>query len=145
MDYATVFANTTQNGTGGGVNFSISGVATGTIVFGNSPDDLDTASHSALTGNRNLIANSAWGVPQDAIKCNPMLGALGNFGGPTKTLPLMSGSCAIGAASSTPDQTADQRGYLRPAAGQANPEADIGAFERQLVDEPDLIFCNGFE
>jgi predicted outer membrane repeat protein len=145
MDYATVFANTTQSGTGGGVNFSISGAATGTIIFGNSPDDLDTASHSALTGSHNLIANSAWAVPADTINCDPMLGALGNFGGPTMTLPLAAGSCAIGAASATPDQTEDQRGYLRPATGQANAAADIGAFERQLADDPDLIFANGFE
>jgi predicted outer membrane repeat protein len=146
MDYATIFANTAQSGSGGGVNFSISGAATGTIVFGNSPNDLDTTSHSALTGSHNLIANSAWSVPPDTLKCDPMLGALGNFGGLTKTLPLMNGSCAIGAASTTPDQTADQRGYLRPAAGKANPGADIGAFERQLTDDnPDLIFANGFE
>jgi predicted outer membrane repeat protein len=149
MDYATIFANATQSGTGGGVNFSISGAATGTIIFGNlsgtMPDDLDTASHSALAGSHNLIGSSAWGVPADTINCNPMLGALGNYGGPTMTLPLASGSCAIGAASATPDQTADQRGYLRPAAGQANSAADIGAFERQLVDDPDFIFANGFE
>jgi hypothetical protein len=127
------------------VNFSASGAATGTIIFGNSPNDLDTASHSALTGGHNLIANSAWSVPADTINCDPMLGALGNFGGPTKTLPLMSGSCAIGAASTTPDQTADQRGLPRPAVNQKNAGADIGAFERQLTDDPDLIFGNGFE
>jgi hypothetical protein len=145
MDYATIFANTAQSRGGAGVNFSISGDATGTIIFGNSPRDLNTSSHAALSGGHNLIASSIWGVPADTITCNPMLGPLGNYGGPTMTLPLGSGSCAIGAASLTPDQPTDQRGFPRPAAGQANLAADIGAFERQLADDPDLIFANGFE
>jgi predicted outer membrane repeat protein len=150
MNYCTVFANTTQGGIGGGLNFAISATATATILYGNmvgnmSGDDVNTPSHSALSGSDDIIANSAWGVPADTISCDPMLGSLGNFGGPTMTLPLMTGSCALDAASATPSLITDQRGYPRPAVGEDHFKADIGAFERQPSDDPDLIFANGFE
>ncbi len=145
VNYSTVFANTAQSGIGGGVNFTTSGSASATILYGNSPDDLNTASHNTLSGSYNLIGVSGWGVPVDTISCDPMLGTLGNYGGPTMTLPLMSGSCALYGASSTPSQSTDQRGYPRPAQGEDKFKADIGAFERQPSDDPDLIFANGFE
>jgi predicted outer membrane repeat protein len=145
MSYCTVFANTTQDGIGGGVDFGSSATSNGSILYGNSPDDLNTGSQDTLDGSSNLIGLSGWGIPADTISCNPMLGPLGDFGGPTMTLPLMSGSCALYAASSTPSETTDQRGYPRPAVGEDRLKADIGAFERQPSDDPDLIFANGFE
>ena len=62
-----------------------------------------------------------------------MLGTLGNYGGPTQTIPLLPGSPAIGAGSpalavdpSTGQAlTADQRGYTPSSM------ADIGAFQDQ--------------
>ena len=52
---------------------------------------------------------------------NPQLGTIGNYGGPTPTVPLLAGSPAINAGSSCP--ATDQRGFAR------NDVCDIGAYE----------------
>ncbi len=143
LNYCTVFANTSQFGLGGGVDFAISGTANGTILFGNTPRDVN--SPIALAGSFDIIANSTSGIPAGTLICDPMLGTLGNYGGFTMTLPLMNGSCALDAASATPSLTTDQRGFARPAVGESRFKADIGAFERQAFEDPDLIFANGFE
>jgi predicted outer membrane repeat protein len=144
LTYATVFANTSSKGVGGGANFVTTATVNGTILAGNSPDDLNTASQSAATGSYDLIQISPWGVPTGTKTCDPNLGPLTNNGGTTQTLALMSGSCAIDAASMRPSETIDQRGYTRPAAIGTNPYADIGAYEAGSSD-PDVIFTNGFE
>ncbi len=56
---------------------------------------------------------------------NPLLGTLGNYGGPTETVPLLPGSPAINAANPLAFPPTDQRGRPRPSG--AGP--DIGAFE----------------
>jgi hypothetical protein len=56
---------------------------------------------------------------------DPVLGALADNGGPTKTMRLGAGSAALDAASGAPPPS-DQRG-IAPAPGNAR---DIGAFER---------------
>ena len=58
---------------------------------------------------------------------DPELGPLGNYGGPTETLPLGSGSAAIDQVPATGADcpATDQRGVSRPQGG----ECDIGAFE----------------
>ena len=61
---------------------------------------------------------------------DPGLGALGNYGGPTETIPLLPGSPAIDAGSNAlvpPGVTTDQRGLPRIVNGVV----DIGAFESQ--------------
>src|ERR1017187_6980118 len=75
--------------------------------------------------------------PGDMNNTDPKLGTLGNHGGPTQTIPLLSGSPAIDAGNPNGCTdgngmllTTDQRGAPRP-----DPEdtggCDIGAFERQ--------------
>jgi hypothetical protein len=56
---------------------------------------------------------------------DPKLGPLGNFGGPTLTLPLLTGSLAIDGGDTTTAPPTDQRGRARPYGSAA----DIGAFE----------------
>src|SRR5262249_49090076 len=56
---------------------------------------------------------------------NALLAPLGNYGGPTQTMPLLPGSPAIDAGTSTGAPTVDQRGQARVGA------VDIGAFESQ--------------
>ncbi len=77
---------------------------------------------------------------------NPVVGALGNNGGPTNTIALLAGSPAIDAIPTanctdlqTPPQpvTTDQRGFPRPdPSGTMTPESacDIGAFESSPSD-----------
>jgi hypothetical protein len=52
---------------------------------------------------------------------NPLTGSLGDYGGPTETIPLLDGSPAINAGVNCP--ATDQRGFAR------NGPCDIGAFE----------------
>jgi fibronectin-binding autotransporter adhesin len=76
--------------------------------------------------NANQIGTSASPI-------NPLLGALGNNGGPTQTMALLSGSPALGGGDANAKDpsgnllTADQRGLPRPVQGRF----DIGAFESQ--------------
>jgi hypothetical protein len=64
-------------------------------------------------------------MPGSHNNANPLLGPLGNNGGPTLTMVLLPGSPAIDAASATTTTPTDQRGLPRPY-GSAS---DIGAFE----------------
>jgi len=66
---------------------------------------------------------------------DPLLGVLGDYGGPTATMPLGVGSPALEAGVSAGAPAADQRGVPR------TPAVDIGAFE----GTSDQIFTDGFE
>ena len=75
--------------------------------------------------------------PGDRNNTNPMLGALGNYGGPTQTIPLLSGSPAIDAGNPSGCTDAqghllktDQRGLPRPNTEDRS-GCDMGAYERQ--------------
>ncbi len=68
------------------------------------------------------------------LTADPLLGALGSNGGPTKTMPLLPGSPAIDSGSSFGLRT-DQRGEPRPsdfpAIANTGDGSDIGAFEAE--------------
>jgi hypothetical protein len=73
----------------------------------------------------------------DRDNTNPVLGTLGSYGGPTPTIPLLTGSPAIDAGnpSGCTDGLGhllktDQRGMPRPDAEDSG-ECDMGAYERQ--------------
>ena len=75
--------------------------------------------------------------PGDKNNTNPRLGTLGNYGGPTQTIPLLSGSPAIDAGnpSGCTDGLGhllrtDQRGLPRPDTEDKS-GCDMGAYERQ--------------
>ncbi len=75
----------------------------------------------------------------DDFGFNPLgLGALGPYGGPTATIPLLAGSPAINAGNTSVAPFTDQRGLIRDS------QADIGAYEivsnfvvTTLADEDD--------
>jgi uncharacterized repeat protein (TIGR01451 family) len=76
----------------------------------------------------NLSSDAGAGVltgPGDLINTNPLLAALGNYGGSTPTHALLPGSAAINAGNNTGAPVTDQRGIARPQLGTV----DIGAFE----------------
>jgi hypothetical protein len=75
--------------------------------------------------------------PGDLNNIDPKLGALGNYGGPTQTIPLLAGSPAIDAGN--PNGCTDGRGNLLKTDQRGAPRpdkedtsgCDMGAFERQ--------------
>ena len=97
--------------TGGGVANNGTLSLTNTIVAGNIGGDI--VGGGSQTGSNNLIGGT------------PLLGALGDYGGPTATLALLPGSPAIGGGTSEGAPSFDQRG--QPRSGYV----DIGAFQSQ--------------
>jgi fibronectin-binding autotransporter adhesin len=93
-----------------GGNSDVGGAVSGTFTL------IGTGGSGGLT---NGIAGNLVGV------ANPVLGTLGNYGGPTETIPLLPGSPAIDAGTSAGASTTDQRGEPRVGG------VDIGAFESQ--------------
>ncbi len=73
----------------------------------------------------------------DLNNTNPKLGQLGNYGGPTQTIPLLSGSPAID--SGNPKGCTDGNGHLLKTDQRGRPRpdkedsggCDMGAYERQ--------------
>jgi hypothetical protein len=126
-----------------------SGDGTATVQLTNAILAGTTASHSdfesdvfgggsvVTSGDHNLIQknSSLQGFAgQDTITgVAPLLGALGNYGGPTPTLPLLIGSPAINAGLILPDEeVTDQRGRPRFLdAGDGVLRQDLGACEVQ--------------
>jgi hypothetical protein len=118
-------------GTGGGVTI-ISGtaVADNTIISANhGTSDLDgglssTSAHN-LVGTGSGLVNGSDGNKVGVT--NPKLSSLGSYGGPTQTMPPVSGSPAIDAGSNAllGGLTLDQRGFPR-ISGSAT---DIGSVE----------------
>ncbi|QDV37671.1 choice-of-anchor Q domain-containing protein [Tautonia plasticadhaerens] len=97
---STITGNSSGYGGGAGIDYS-GGTATltDTIVAGNAGNDLS----GPVPGTYNLIGSddSSWlvdGVDGNLVGVSdPGLGALGNYGGPTQTIPLLPGSPAINA------------------------------------------------
>jgi hypothetical protein len=80
-----------------------------------------------IDGGHNISTDAScnFSGPGSFNTTDPVLGPLGDYGGPTPTLPLLAGSPAINAAGGTACPPTDQRGTTRPF-GTA---CDIGAFE----------------
>ncbi len=83
------------------------------------------AGNSASGGGNDVTGSGGIGGSHNLIGGNPLLAPLGNYGGPTPTMPLLPGSPAIGAGTATGAPTVDQRGESRSG------HVDIGAFQSQ--------------
>jgi hypothetical protein len=96
-------------------NFRGSGTATADDVRG------------SLTANHSFIGNTTGATISGGnnLSGNPLLGALGNYGGPTQVHALLPGSPAINTGTSTGAPSTDQRGFARGG------NVDIGAVEAQ--------------
>jgi hypothetical protein len=105
-----------------------------TIVVGNTDSNgaSEIAGYGTASGTYNLIGTGGSGGLTNGVDGNivgvadPLLSALGNYGGSTETIALLPGSPAIGTGSSVSGVTTDQRDVTRPTAG-----VDIGAFQSQ--------------
>jgi hypothetical protein len=138
-------ASNSSSWTGGGVSVYAQGSAEcrNSIIAGNTsvasgsgsgPD----ASGTFISGGYNLIGvtNDSIGFTNttDQLNINPLLGPLADYGGPTLTMALRSGSPAIDMGNSFGHPT-DQREFARPLDDPNIPNAsggdgtDIGAYE----------------
>jgi hypothetical protein len=108
------------------------GPVVNTILAENLPTNcdewgLDSAGHDLADD-----ASCGLGGPGDLENVDAQLGPLGNFGGPTRSIPPLPGSPAVegGTGAGVP---IDQRGVSRPQLAQF----DIGAVERRGLREPE--------
>ncbi len=130
---STITANFARYyGEGGGLqNSGGTATLTNTIVTDNKTYFGAGDIAGTVTGTYNLIGTGGSGGLANAVGGNlvgvaqPGLGVLGHYGGPTETIPLLPGSPAIDAGTSTGAPATDQRGEGRVGA------VDIGAFESQ--------------
>jgi predicted outer membrane repeat protein len=116
LQHTTITGNSASFGSG--INSSNAFTVHNSIVarnIGQVPADIS----GSFSGSNN-IANKISGAPPGT----PLLAPLGDYGGPTRTMPPLPGSPAIDAGGAT-TLTTDQRGFSRVGA------PDIGAAEYQ--------------
>jgi PKD repeat protein len=131
VNECTLSGNNAEGGGGGIVN-GVSLSLTNTIVAeNNAGSGADIASSSFTCGGANIVQNYSGTITGPTpINADPELATLGNYGGPTQTMPPLPGSPAIGAGSLAGNTFAtDQRGYPRTQNGLI----DIGAVELPTV------------
>ena len=142
LTFCTITANTGTGGAGGLVAEIGTDTLLNTIAANNSgtlDPDIGGSSATLVLSGTNLIgqpaayySNTSSGLPNGngqlvgsaASPLNPLLAPLGNYGGPTPTMPPQPGSLAIDAGAVT-TLTTDQRGFARTVGAAA----DIGAVE----------------
>jgi len=129
LNFVTASDNTTNIDLSGAVDSDGDGTVTNSILFGNTGGDVIargtlSASHSLFTSTSS-VSPSVSGATL-IFGEDPLLGALGNNGGPTQTMMPGEGSPVLGAANPSGAPATDQRGYTRTTNGRA----DMGAVER---------------
>ncbi len=137
LEHCTITGNTAPPGEGSGVasygNTFTATEVSASIISANSSSDIDvvvvatnnsfTSSDYNLVGTATGTATDNFNRPGDQVGVtDPILAPLGDYGGPTQTMALRSGSPAINAASASA-LTTDQRGFGRVGT------PDIGAYE----------------
>ena len=150
LSACTLSGNSTREGGGiladsrnnGSTTLSLSDtILAGNIAVASGSDlrELGDGATSTATGNNllsSLAGQNTLSGSDVTIETNPMLAPLGDFGGPTQTMPPLPGSPAINAGGSINPGGTDQRGFPRSVNG-----ADIGAAEFQGNEtELDLAF-----
>jgi hypothetical protein len=138
---STVADNTAGSAGGGVVCGSAATVKALSVLFGGNTAG-SSAAPSDFTGNVTASASLFQTAPTGTITADPrsqrpnllnvdpLLGTLGEHGGPTSTIYLQSGSPALGTGDNPLALTTDQRGFAPRTTAQGN--TDIGAFQASL-------------
>jgi hypothetical protein len=125
----------------GGVGFGSAATVIGSIIQGNTGNNFAGEAHA--TGSNNIIGPDPSGgsgnYPPGSVDCDAKLGPLADNGGPTRTMALLAGSCAIDAGPARASVPSDQRGAK--FARRVGSATAIGAYEAQSNDR---IFYDGF-
>ncbi len=137
----STLSGNSASSSGGGLYTNNKGLTTvNNSIIANSTSGSDCSNDGSITVQYSLVKDGSCGttngVDGNIVGLDPLLGALGDNGGLTETMALLSGSPAIDAgsnalavdASSNP-LTTDQTGNARIS----NSIVDMGAFEFQLV------------
>ena len=126
----TVADNAAPSGGSGLYNFQGTATLTNTIVAGNSAADV-TNNGGTLAGDFDVVGTgdtAGLGAHSQTGVTDPKLAPLGDYGGPTQTVALRTGSPALAhGASGSGIPTTDQRGFARSGA------YDVGAFQTQTT------------
>ncbi|MBK9924359.1 MAG: hypothetical protein IPP66_03625 [Anaerolineales bacterium] len=121
-------ANNTATSSGGGIYNVIKSypVIRNTILWGNNaPAGAQISSSLSTPVISDSVVQGGYAGGTNIITTNPKLGALGNYGDFTQTIPLQAGSSAINAGYDVACPATDQRGMTRPQGRHC----DIGAYE----------------
>jgi hypothetical protein len=122
---------TGNSAVGGGAIDGGNPIVRNSLFWGNTAGGSSTSSGAQFYESAPIISDSIvqngcpGGTCTNIITTDPKLGTLGNYGGLTQTVPLLTGSSAIDTGNDTTCPSADQRGVTRP---QGN-HCDIGAYE----------------
>ncbi|GEM_PF-1174368 len=137
-DSNPALTNVTFNGntavfSGGGIrNFGNSApVLVNVILWGNGIELTNESSGSVIKNSVVQGGCPSGSTCTDLITNDPLIGTFGNYGGFTRTVPLLPGSSAIDTGDDDLCPATDQRGIIRPLDGNNDTFAtcDIGAFE----------------
>jgi uncharacterized delta-60 repeat protein len=126
----TVVGNSAIGTSGGGFeNAGQQATLNNSILAGNTAYGTESDILGSVGGDYDLTGDNTAPGSHSMLSANPLLGAPGNYGGITQTMPLLPGSPAIDAGSNVAVSgiTTDQRGDPRITNGTV----DIGAFESQ--------------
>ena len=127
MTNSTLSGNSASLSGGGIFNAGSATLNYANTIIANSTGGDCVNSGIIVTNTENLVKD---GSCSPSLTGDPLLSALGNYGGPTQTFALLPGSRAIDAGNATicaglPGGNLDQRGITRPQGSAC----DIGAFE----------------
>jgi predicted outer membrane repeat protein len=131
FNQCTVSGNFASVSGGGIYNNGTVNVVFNSIVAANSAGSPGADIYGGATfGGTNIVQSASHGTYSGAISAAPNLAPLGNYGGPTQTMPPLGGSPAIDAGSDSATNlfATDQRGFPRFVGAHA----DIGAVEVQI-------------
>ncbi len=122
---STISSNLASNGASGIFNRSGTFTLTGSIIS-NTP--VSNCARTITDNGYNLDNGTTCGFTRFSLNnTDPLLGPLGNNGGPTQTMALLQGSPAIDQVALSSCPATDQRGYVRPDNSEST--CDIGAYE----------------